>query len=292
MNEKGIFSTVAAGALWGLISLFTRNLNAMGFSSLQIVFFRVGFSVLIMFFWLLFTEKEALIIRWKDIWMFIGTGIVSLMMFNLCYFTTIQISEASIAVALLYTSPVFIMILSAILFHEQITRIKLISMIITVMGCSLSAGIMGSASLSAKVVIMGLGSGFFYGLYTIFSTVALKSYSSKTISFYTFLFGFIGAFFCCRPLQALGLMKANPSGILLAIGISIVCTIIPYTLYTSGISKLNSQLAGIFVTVEPVVGNLVGLLIWHEPVGFIRWLGMGMIILAIVILNPPSKKTA
>lgn len=290
MKQSGIVYTILAGILWGLISLFTRNLNALGFTSLQIVFFRVGFSVLIMWIWLFLTEPSSLKIRLKDIWMFVGTGIVSLMLFNFCYFTTIQISEASIAVALLYTSPVFIMILSAILFGEKITRIKFLSMVITVVGCGLSAGIMGSASLTPYVLLMGLGSGLFYGLYTIFSTIALKRYSSKTITFYTFLFGFLGASLTCKPIQAIRLMRISPVGVLWAVGISVICTIIPYTLYTSGISKLSSQLAGIFVTVEPVVGNLVGLFIWHEPVGVIRWTGMGMIIFAIAILNMPEKK--
>lgn len=289
MNKAGIISTVMAGVLWGLISLFTRNLNGLGFSSLQIVFFRVGFSVLIMFVWLLLRDPQALKIRWKDCWMFVGTGIISLVFFNLCYFNTIQMGEVSIAVALLYTSPVFIMVLSAILFHEKITKQKLISMVMTVAGCGLAAGILGSTSLTPAILMMGLGSGFFYGLYTIFSSYALKHYSSKTITFYTFLFGFLGSAVSCRPVQTATLMAANPQGIIWAVGISVICTIIPYTLYTNGISKLNSQLAGIFVTVEPVVGNLVGLFIWHEPVGLIRWFGMGMIIFAILILNLPSK---
>lgn len=68
-----------------------------------------GATVMVLF--LALTRRDLLKIKLRHIWYFIGTGIISLALFNLCYFTVIELSQASIAVVLLYTSPIFVTLL-------------------------------------------------------------------------------------------------------------------------------------------------------------------------------------
>ena len=75
--------------------------------------------------------------------MFVGTGIVSVVLFNVCYFYTMIKSQASIAVVLLYTSPVFVMLLSALIFHERITRAEIAGPGPGLCGTALCAGLIG-----------------------------------------------------------------------------------------------------------------------------------------------------
>ena len=113
-NYIHYISVISAGILWGLISLFIKKLNSFGFSSLQIIAFRSFFASVILGIVLLIKDPKLFKIKIKDLWLFVGTGIISLSFFSLCYFTTIIESGASIAVVLLYTSPIFVMILGAI----------------------------------------------------------------------------------------------------------------------------------------------------------------------------------
>ena len=119
-KRSAVVSVILAGVLWGLIGVFIKRLSTFGFDSIQIAFIRMLIAAVIFSLFVLIKDKSLFIIDIKDIWMFIGTGIISVSLFNICYFYTIINSEASLAVVLLYTSPVFVVLISAILFEEKI----------------------------------------------------------------------------------------------------------------------------------------------------------------------------
>lgn len=292
MRKRAYFYIVLAASLWGCIGVFLRLLTAAGLDSMQSVAVRAVFAAVLYFLFLLVTDRKALKIRPRDCIYFVGTGIFSLVFFNWCYFNTIQASSMSVAAVLLYTSPIFVMLMSAVLFHEAITVQKIIALGITFVGCMLVTGMLplGGEGLSFQTILFGLGSGFGYALYTIFGKFALAKYSSGTVSLYTFLFACIGAV----PLS--GLIQ-TPQVLLdwrvLAggIGIGVFCCILPYLFYTEGLLHAEAGKAAILATVEPFVAALIGILAFHEEVTFYKLLGMAAILGAIVLLNSGSSKT-
>lgn len=62
---------------------------------------------------------------------FFGSGVCSLVFFNWCYFSAISTSSMSVAAVLLYTSPVFVTLLSALFFRERITSHKVAALALT-----------------------------------------------------------------------------------------------------------------------------------------------------------------
>ena len=138
---------ILAGTLWGIISIFLKGLYTAGFSALQVMFFRGFISSVFMAIFLFVKDKSLLKFKLKDIWLFLGTGVISLTFFSLCYFYTILESGASVAVILLYTSPIFVLIMSVLLFKEQITFPKIVALILTFVGCVLVSGIGGHSGL-------------------------------------------------------------------------------------------------------------------------------------------------
>ena len=81
-NEKGklagIGAVVLAGVCWGSIGLFIRTFNAAGLYSMDMVVLRSVFTCIAMLLFLLIYDRKLLRIRLKDIWCFVGTGIVSM----------------------------------------------------------------------------------------------------------------------------------------------------------------------------------------------------------------------
>ena len=197
-ERKATLAIIAAGALWGCISLFLRPLSALGLSSLQIVAIRCGLAFLLMAGWLAARSPHLLRITPRDVPVLLGTGLVSLLLFSWCYFGAIQASGVAVAVVLLYTSPVFILLLSAVLFHEPLTRRKLLALALTAAGCVLVTGLLSSGErIGLRALLLGLGSGLFYALYSIFGRIALRTLDTMTITAYTFLFAALGAFVLC-----------------------------------------------------------------------------------------------
>ncbi len=286
MKNKAGTAVVLAGVLWGLISIFIKELSGAGFDSLQISLIRLTVAAVLFTGFLAITDPKKLKIKLRDIWMFIGTGIVSVTLFNTCYFYTMISSQASIAVVLLYTSPVWIMLFSAVLFKEKITAKKLAVAAITFAGCVCVTGALeGSIAISGFVLFTGICSGVFYGLYTIFGKYALAKYDSMTVTAYTFLFGVIGSLPLGRPGKIIELIRGDYTLIFWCVGIGIVSTVLPYFLYTWGLKYMESGKASILVAVEPLVGAVIGMTIYKESHGFIKILGIVMILAAIVILN-------
>lgn len=288
-DKTGIILVISAGICWGLISIFVNGLGAFGLDSLQIMAVRTWLSVIFMLIFFLVKDRSLLKINIKDIWMFIGTGVVSLTFFSFCYFRTIIESGAAIAVVLLYTSPIFVMLLSLLLFKEKINLKKSVALVMTFLGCVLVAGLVGSGShISAPSFLVGLGAGIGYALYSIFARFALNKYSSLTVTFYTFVFSGLSMLFLVNinDLQGIATINAVPY----LIGIAIICTVIPYITYTAGLARMEAGRAAVLVTVEPLVGTTIGILVYKEPMDILKLLGIVLIFVAVILLSLPDKK--
>ena len=286
-ERKATLAIIAAGALWGCISLFLRPLSALGLSSLQIVAIRCGLAFLLMAGYLAARSPRLLRITPRDVPVLLGTGLVSLLLFSWCYFGAIKASGVAVAVVLLYTSPVFILLLSAVLFHEPLTRRKLLALALTAAGCVLVTGLLSSGErIGLTALLLGLGSGLFYALYSIFGRIALRRLDTMTITAYTFLFAALGALALCAfeqnpvPFSA----ALTPAGIPAALGIAFFACVLPYLFYTLGLSGVETGRAAILVTVEPAVGALIGFLVWHEAVTAQKLLGIVLIFSSILLL--------
>ena len=286
MKVKSSLAIISAGILWGCISLFVKQLNAYGFSALQVSATRCILTAIMMFIYILLTKPDALKIRLKDIWMFVGTGIISLTLFNCCYFYTIEKSQASIAVVLLYTSPIFVMLFSALLFKEKITLKKILSLVLCFAGCVLVAGLVQNEfTISPAILTVGICSGIFYALYSIFGIYALRKYDTLTVTLYTFIFATIANLIIGKPVEIVEKTIANPILIPFEIGIAVLCTLLPYLLYTYGLKETPAAKAAILVTTEPLVGALIGIFVFGDPYNIDKITGILLIFTAVILLS-------
>ena len=168
MKHSAALSIAGAGTLWGLIGLFVNLLAAKGFAPLQITTLRVTTALLLTALIIWRTDIRQFFIRPKDWWMFFGNGVIGLVFFNWCYFNAIAGGNLAIAALLLYTAPVFVMLMSVILFHEKLTKEKIVALILTFVGCGCITGAFaGNLSVSRETFLYGLASGFGYALYSI-----------------------------------------------------------------------------------------------------------------------------
>ncbi|MBO4229591.1 MAG: EamA family transporter [Clostridia bacterium] len=293
MERRAEGSVLLSGVLWGVISLFVRFLSAGGLDSFQIAEARMSTAALVMAVFLLITDRSKFKIRFRDLWMFFCTGIVSVALMNFTYFYTISNAEPSVASVLLYTSPAFVLLLSALFFREKPTAKQYLALVLMFVGCILVAGLSAGAIHSPVILLTGIGSGLTYALYTIFSRFALKRYSVETVTFYTFLFAALAFLPFCSPGALFGTLSARPELIAGGFGIGLISGALPFWFYTWGMERMASGKAAILVAVEPVVGCLVGMLCFHDSFDVTKIFGIVLIVSAIVLLgSEPTKKFA
>lgn len=279
-----------AGSFWGSMGLFVRRLNALGFSSRQVACLRLTVGALVFVLLLLILDRKALKIYPRDLPLFLGLGLLSVLFFTFCYFRAIELMPLATAAILLYTSPIWVMLMAALCFHERLTARKLLALGLAFAGCVLVSGFSGG-SLTFYGLLVGLGAGVGYALYSILGTVALRRYPPLTVTTWTFLFAAVGSWFLSNPASLLTAMRAAPAGTLawLIPGTAVLTAVIPYLAYTKGLQNTEAGRAAILATVEPVVATLMGALVFHETLSLTALLGIALVLGSIALLNTGGK---
>ena len=241
---------LAAAACWGCIGLFNRPLLNAGITPENLVVIRNagGLAALALFF--LCTDRGVFHVKPKHLPIFAATGIVSVVLFTLCYFNAQKLCSLSVSAILLYTAPAMVVVMSALVFKEKITGRKLLALALAFLGCALVTGVFtGGLSLTAQGLLFGLGALF----------VADWSNLASVLSV--------------------------PQNALLAAGLVLLSTVAPYILYTKGLANVESGRASIMASIEPVVASLVGTLVFGEPFGVTALLGLCCILACVYILK-------
>ena len=282
---------ILAGIFWGSMGIFVRRLGTYGFSPIQIVCIRVVLAALVFCAIQLVKDPKGFRISLRDIPLFLGLGLGSILFFTVCYFTAISMMTLSTAAILLYTSPIWIMLMSLLFFHEKLTGRKVLALILAFGGCVLVSGISGGG-LTVIGLLIGLGSGIGYGLYSILGTVALRRYTPFTVTTWTFIIAAIGSILISHPADMVAKFSAAPSlPSLLGFSLltALVTAVIPFLAYTLGLRSVEASKAGILATVEPMVATLIGIFVFSEPLTLMSGLGVLLILAAVVILNVSKK---
>lgn len=274
------------------MGFFARSLYAAGFGPLEVAQTRITTGLLLVGVYILLFNRSQFKVKLKDIWCFLGTGIVSLLLFSTCYFSALNYTSLAVAAILLYTAPFFVMLMSLLLFKEKMNGKKVFALVLAFTGCVLVSGVGGDEEFSWIGILLGLGSGFFYALYSIFGRYAInRGYGAWTMTFYTFLFCSVGCAFLC-DWQVIGTsVQADNSVLLWVLGLGFVTAFLPYVLYSMGLESMESSKASILASVEPVVSALFGVFVFHETLTAWGILGILMVLGAIVVLNVKRKKS-
>lgn len=293
MEKKSILGDILiiiAGLFWGSMGIFVRHLNDLGFTSIQVACLRLITAGVIFALILLIKDPKGFKIKPKDIPLFLALGLVSILFFTCCYFTAIRLMTLSTAAILLYTSPIWVMVLAIIFLKEKVTVRKIIALFLAFIGCILVSGFGGK--ISAVGILVGLGSGLGYGLYSIFGTFALRKYSPFTVTTYTFIIAGLGSILVADPMDLadkISKTQSKPGLLGFVVLTSVVTAVIPFLLYTLGLNKTTAGRAAVLATVEPAAATLIGFFVMGEKIGVIAICGILMVFLAIFVLSLHEK---
>lgn len=294
-NKSAVYSAciLIAGALWGFTGVFVRYLSEVGLSSFQMLICRASTTVILLLVFEAITDRKKLIVKLRHLPLFAAMGLCSVTAFNYCYFNAIlKLESMAAAAVLLYTSPIFVMLLSAVFFKEKITPRKIIAIICTFVGCGLTAGISAvNASITPIGVLLGVGSGFTYAMYSIFGKYALKNYHPMTITLYMWIFGLV---FSLPFVDIAGLashMSAYPKDIFIATAFGIISAVLPYALYSTGLKYVPASKAGVLAAVEPCVAAFAGVVLFNEPMSVMLAAGVLLVLVSTFLLRDKKALT-
>lgn len=285
---------LGAAALWGTLGLFARTLGAIGLTPLELASIRAAIAAAGLGLWLLLRRPAGLRIHTRDLPFFLAYGVIGLALFHFLYFATLERTSIAVAVALLYTAPAFVVIAARLLHRERIDSNRATALSLVLAGVFLVTGALrllatGQATITTGAILLGLGSGMSYGLYTIFGKRAVGRYDPYQTVFFTSLFGALILALFAPPWTP---FLEHPEATLPLLLLGVVPTILPYLLYTAALRHLPSGTASMLASLEPVVATLLGFILLGEAMTLDQGVGIAAIVAAALILARGAARPA
>ena len=274
-------SILIAGVLWGFMSLFTRTLSSLGIPAMSISCIRMIVSAVLLWAFLLIFKRDALKIKLKHLPFLALIGILTMFLMSVCYITAIEMTSASVAAILLYTSPVFIFIFSLIFFKEKITPVKALALFGTLIGSALVVRAYEPSSLGSNIpnILIGLLAGICYSMVTILGKIAKTKCKPEANSGLMLIFGSL-VFLFVRPPHTIVL----PDMWVLAVYVwlAVMGSVVPYWLYLKGLGTgIDGSYASVAATIEPVVATVLGAACFREGIEVLQIVGIVIVLLSV-----------
>lgn len=207
---------------------------------------------------------------------------------NLCYNNSINTLSLSLASVLLCYAQIFVIIFSYILFNEKITKIKITSVLLVILGCILVSGLIENSVMSSLFgIAYGIGSAIFWALYTVTSRKSLETgIHTFTILFYGLLvisivslpftdFAEINHYILFDPLRNVVFLVLH----------ALFSFTLPYVFITISLNYLEAGTVSILSSCGPVAAMLFGMIFYQEIPSPLMVMGLIITMIALFILS-------
>ncbi len=187
--------------------------------------------------------------------------------------------EISVATVLNYLTPAMVILISPIVFKTRLTFIKLGCALLALLGLVLVTGIIenGTEEINTYGIVCGLLAAVFYTGLVVFNK-KLKSIGSYDRTFVQLLIaGIVIAVYCLFTVD-FGSLHPDTMSIVLLVVIAVFQTAIAFTLYFGSLAHLDAPTAVMYGYIEPVISIALSVIILHEDLGIIGWIGAALIL--------------
>lgn len=260
---------LVAGLLFGCMGVFVK-LGAAQFSNIELVFYR-SFIGLFVVYLLIWQQRGSLVTpHWRShVWRGIS-GVIALLLFFYC----ITVLPLASAVTLNYTSPLFLTVLTMLLFRDRFHW---------PLASAICLGFVGTVILLHPTLekeqfipgLLGLVSGFFAGIAMLnVRQLGMLGEPEWRVVFYFSLMASIvsGIMMALTEIHPIHL-----GNLPLLMGLGISATLAQLAL-TRAYSTGKTLVVGALSYSTIVFASLFGWLMWDDNIGGQEWLGIALII--------------
>lgn len=203
------------------------------------------------------------------------------------YFLSIKHMSATITNILLYTYPLMVVLMSALIFKEKISLVKGLTLLIAFFGCLLVVDVVNISGqkISMVGIFYGIMSAVFYAVYNINGQYLTEKLDSFTISTFTTIVCLLVTIAVYPPTNLFSSGHSQMPMWTVGLGTAILCTIVPLFCYQKGLSFLGASQASILSTMEPLIATVLAFLILGETLSTIQLSGAFLIVLGVLLLK-------
>lgn len=227
-------------------------------------------------------------------WLSIGIlGLTGVFAYNAFFFKGLQLISAGRAALIIATSPVLIALLSAWLYGEKLSPLKMAGILLSVTG----AVVVITRGNLADLLTHGLGIGelMIFGCvlswvaYSLLGKSVMQVISPLVATAYAALTGMLFLAVPAWVEEMPGQLSSYTALDWASIAyLGLFGTVIGFVWYYQGIRQIGPLRAGLFINFVPVSAITLAFFILSEPVTISLMIGAGLVITGVYLTNRPS----
>ncbi len=300
--SRGYFIALSATVLWSFTGIMISYLSTnYQLPSLVLAFWRDLFVSFGMLVGLLVLSRARFHLS-RGLWPFMILYGFTLAVFNSMWTFSVQYNGAAVATVLAFSSPAMTAILSRLIFKEQFNRIKIISIILSIVGTLLVSGAMDPSvwALNPAGIIFGLLTGLFFAFYNLEGKHASDlSIDAWTALLYSFI---IAAIFLLTfnvgtntltggaPFKNMLWLGSSVSGWTILFLLGVAPTLGGFGLYTLSLRYLPPTVSNLIATLEPALTSIWAYFLLSETMNGVQWIGSVLVFSGVILLRIGSNE--
>ncbi len=271
--SKGYILVLTAVVFWASQGTLGKLFMDAGVHPVTLAATRILIGSFMFLLYILVTDPKSLHVNKADYLYFLYFGVctIGILHFSLNY--AIFYTGVATSSILLYTAPAFVTLLSIFFFGEKPTWQRILALTLTLLGCFFIIRSSQELNFNPLGVLLGILSGFSYGMWSILGKKGLAKYSAAVLNFYNLFLGglalLFAALFIAGP-ESFKLSTLTWGSITL---MTLVNTFIPAALYVSSMRYMAASKTSILANIEVVVAVILSYIIFREAFTFFKILG-------------------
>ena len=280
-KSRGCVLGAVAAASYGLNPLFTLPLYEAGMGVDSVLFYRYLLAAA-MLGALMLVRRQSFAVRRRDL---VPLAVMGLLFSfsSLFLFESYNHMDAGIASTILFLYPVLVAVIMAVGFHEKVSRITMLSILLAFTGIAmLYKG--GGEPLSFLGVALVFLSSLCYAVYIVgVNRSSLRGLPIEKLTFYALLFGlsvYVVRLRFCADLQAI----PTPGLWINAVSLALFPTIVSLVTMAAAIRAIGSTPTAILGALEPLTALFFGVVVFGERLTLRIVLGVVLILVAVTLI--------
>ena len=249
-------------------------------------FYRVTLALPVMLVWMLLEKRRVVaqdqnIIGGSPLWLLLpGVFFAGDLGF---WHWSIQLTTIANATLLCNLAPIYVTLVSALLFRERFNRTFVFALVLAIAGAAVlmsSSTAFGGQYLRGD--ILGLITAVFYASYLLTVGRLRTRYSTATIMFWSSLMASI-VLLLVSVLTGVFALPGTPRAWVLLAVLALVSHLGGQGLIAYALAHLSTAFSSLSLLIQPVVSALLAWILFHEALGPVQMLG-GIVVLAAIYL--------
>lgn len=288
-----ILAATATETIYGINHTVAKGLMPHVIQPYGFIVVRVGGAAILFWILSLFTKSEK--IERKDWWRIFACAFFGMVLNMLMFFKGLSLSTPINSAVSMTITPVLLLLLTALILRERITRVKTLGIIFGLSGALVL--ILFQEKTQSNAPNIPLGNLFFvinaisYSFYIILVKPLVSKYNAVTLLKFFFLIAFcINLPIGYSQLIEVEWMQLGFSNIGAMLFVIVATTFLTYLFNYFALKELSPSTVGVFIYLQPVVATIFAILVGADTLSALRVGAAGLIFMGVFLSTRKPKK--